>query len=312
MITPNGGLEVFRTLWARDPEIIARAPGRVNLIGEHIDYLGGTTLPIAIKQSVQVLIGSNGNPFYRFFSRQHPEDGVVVVTQDSIRVHPELPWMNYPLGVLNEFFKLAPRVEMPGFDMILDGDVPPGSGLSSSAAIEVATVFALNLYANTELNAKALALLCQRAENKFVGVPCGIMDQAASACCRADHALMLDTSTDPFTTTQIPVPAGISFVVAHCGIPRRLGGTKYGDRVHECASALAAINSVLGTNYRNLCGVPLNAIESNADLMASRFQGDNTLLKRARYAAGEQTQRRSPPQHRFELRAGGFKQQAQG
>lgn len=288
MNSKSGSLhDVFARLFGRDPEVFGRAPGRVNLIGEHIDYLGGRVLPMAIGLGTRVLLaraprergtwrlasmqfsrsarsarsaesdavrapagasagGPAGGPdalpdVLEFPLAPAPAPRPLLDASPASLASPEWSrprWTDYPLGVLA---RLVPGIAC---DLLLDGDVPPGSGLSSSASVEVACAFALASLADTREHARrngialdpmALARLCRDAENQFAGVPCGIMDQAASACCRGGHALLLDCRDDARAPAiHVPIPPSVAFVVAHCGVPRTLGDSEYARRRREC------------------------------------------------------------------------------
>ncbi|MCU0271146.1 MAG: galactokinase [Acidimicrobiales bacterium] len=208
----------------------AYAPGRVNLIGDHTDYAGGLAVPMAIDLGTSV-VGEPGGERIVLHSEQL--DGLVELPlrpEDPAAVEPT--WGRYVAGVAAE---LQPDV---GFTGVVRSTVPVGSGLSSSAALELATALALGFRGP----ARELAALCQRAEQRASGVPCGIMDQLTSACGVADHALVIDFTT--LAVERVPVPAGAEVVVVHSGEARALAGSAYADRRAQVEAAAALIGSL--------------------------------------------------------------------
>ena len=206
----------------------ARAPGRVNLIGDHTDYTGGLVLPMAIDRETVVEGWETAEPVVRLTSAELAGEAVVPLeVDDPSAVEP--PWARYVAGVVHEL--RPPR----GFSGTVRSTVPIGAGLSSSAALEVAVALALG--ATSE--ARALARLCQRAEQIAARVPCGIMDQLVSAAGVEGSALLIDCET--LTIAPVPIPSYCEIVVVHSGTPRRLAGSAYADRVRECALAEAVI-----------------------------------------------------------------------
>lgn len=220
----------YRERFGEDPELVASAPGRLNLIGEHTDYNGGFVLPCAIDRRVAAAVGRSGNELYSAnFEETKPLAG-----------EREGSWADYPRGVL--WALRAAGHEIPDFRAAFTGDVPLGSGLSSSAAIEAATALALDALFELGTGRKDLARLCQRAENEFVGVNSGIMDQYASLLCEAGTALLVDCRT----LEAEPVPlelesAGLALLVCDTRLKRGLAKTGYNDRRTACERAAAAL-----------------------------------------------------------------------
>lgn len=211
------------------PQIVASAPGRVNLIGEHTDYNGGFVLPCAIDRRVAAAVGpasdGQGALLSVHFDEAHPLKG------DA-----DGSWADYPRGVARALAESG--VQTPAFHAAFAGDVPLGSGLSSSAAIETATALALDALFELGISKRDLALLCQRAENDFVGVPSGIMDQYASLLCDAGSALLIGCRT----LDNEPVPldlkrAGLALLVCDTRVERGLAETGYRDRRETCEKA---------------------------------------------------------------------------
>ncbi len=225
------------------PVAAARAPGRVNLIGEHIDYCGGIVMPIAIPQSCYAALapnpagGNNVTLTTTFTDEQVSVDPAAPITPGG--VVPIGSWASYIIGVMRGFQAHADLTSLAGMRLHVHSDVPVGAGLSSSAALEVATAFALQSALETRLAPIDIAKLCQTAEHDFAGVPCGLMDQAASAMCRAGHALMLDCATD--AVQWAPVMSSASLIVVHSGVSHSLAAGEYAKRRAACESAAATL-----------------------------------------------------------------------
>lgn len=222
----------FAMRFGRAPSIVVRAPGRVNLIGEHTDYTGGLVLPAAVARYVTIAAATNESDEVRVYSAVYDS---LVQFPASAPATPTLPvWGRYPQGVA---VGLAARgIRLRGLDMAIGGDLPIGAGLSSSAALEVASALVLERGSGTGLSPRERALLCHEAESSFVGVPCGIMDQFASSLARAGHALFLDCGT--LETHHIPLPGGVVIAVCDTVMRRAVGHSAYADRRRECAEAL--------------------------------------------------------------------------
>jgi galactokinase len=211
----------------------ARAPGRVNLIGEHTDYNEGLVLPIAIDRSCCVTATRRADRVLCLRSREI--DGAVEVSLDGAA--PRRDWSDYPVGVAVALE--ASGIRLPGADLAIESDVPPGAGLSSSAALEVAVARALLALAGSERDEVAVARLCQHAENEFVGARCGIMDQLVSLSGRAGHALLLDCRT--FGVRHVPLPPGLGIVVIDSGVRHAIAAGEYNRRREECEEAVRII-----------------------------------------------------------------------
>ena len=190
----------FTDMHLRAPELLVRAPGRVNLIGEHTDYNDGFVLPIAIERQVAAAVGRREDRVVSFASREMEVEASVDLDQPITPGEP--PWANYCKGVAAGLSERG--VKLCGADILFDSDIPLGAGLSSSAALEVCTAMALLGAARAvgTVPDRDLALLCQTAENEYAGAPCGIMDQSISVMGRPGHALLLDCRTG--STQQIP------------------------------------------------------------------------------------------------------------
>lgn len=220
----------FSETFGREPAVIAEAPGRVNLIGEHTDYNQGFVLPVAIDRTVAVAATKREDRRLRAYSLAFDE------TDDEAYGAPRLTdggWKNYVRGVGAEIARGYAGVN--GVDLAILGDVPQGAGLSSSAALEVAVACAIAAANGIEVGPRELALLCQRAENDFVGVQCGIMDQFAAALSTADHALLIDCRS--YDATAVPMPEDLSIVVVNSAVARDLSDTSFNRRREECMEA---------------------------------------------------------------------------
>ena len=216
--------------FGQPPEIVASAPGRVNLIGEHTDYNGGFVLPYAIERRVAVA-ASRG-------------DGGLLSTDfgelRGLTTEREGVWADYPRGVLWALREAG--YDVPGFRAAFAGDVPRGASLSSSAAIEAATALALDALFGLGVDRKELAVLCRRAENEFVGVESGIMDQYASLLCKEGSALFVDCRS--LEAEEVPLDvraAGLSLLVCDTRVERGLGETGYNERRRQCAAAASTL-----------------------------------------------------------------------
>jgi galactokinase len=228
----------FAERTGRDPDGVWAAPGRVNLIGEHTDYNDGFVLPAAIDRQVLAAAGRRGDGRLRLWSLQAgPPADLALAEVGPGRVE---GWAAYPAGVAWALGQAG--VELGGADVVVDGDVPAGSGLSSSAALECATATALADLGGAGLDRVALAGLARRAENEVVGVPSGVMDQMVSMLGRAGHALFLDTRS--LATEQVPLPleaAGLCLVVLDTRAGHRLVDGAYADRRAACEAAAAVL-----------------------------------------------------------------------
>jgi galactokinase len=217
-----------------EPEIFA-APGRVNLIGEHTDYAEGFVMPAAIDFATLAAISPRRDGkiviFSENFSEQREFDAA------SLPGTPSHHWSDYPLGVLAILAGQGHKI--PAFSLSLWGDVPPGSGLSSSAALEVATASAVTSLLGVQYPGPILARLCQRAENEFVGSSCGIMDQFISANAVHDHALLLDCRD--LTFRLAPIPAHVALVIANTMVKHAVTGGEYTSRRAQVEEAAAVI-----------------------------------------------------------------------
>jgi len=242
----------------RSPDVVARAPGRVNLIGEHTDYEGGLALPFAIDREVRVALARRDDRRARVVSCQEAGEAVF----DTALPRRRGDWSDYVQGVVAALAECGVRVG--GFDLAIASDVPPGAGLSSSAALQIAVATALDAAFDGGLDPVARARVAHAAERGFVGVACGILDPFASALGRRGHALRLDCASG--ATRYVPLPAArVRVLVAHSGVRRSVAESAYAERVAECRAARGAAAAALRrpvARLRELAPGDLPALEA--------------------------------------------------
>ncbi len=246
------------------------AGGRVNLIGEHVDYNGGHVLPCALTMGTWGLLRKRSDDRLRFYSLNFPQAGILEGTLSSVRFHQRNQWTNYVLGML---FALRERgIELSsGFELLIYGNIPNGSGLSSSASLEVVAGAAFRACYDLDVTDVELALLGQRAENGFIGLNSGIMDQFSIALGREDSAVFLDTGT--LSYEYVPVALGDNVILIMNTCKRRtLADSKYNERRSECESALKALQKALPV--KDLASVDLRTFEANKHLIEDDTQRD--------------------------------------
>ena len=251
------------------------SPGRVNLIGEHTDYNGGYVFPCALTFGTYLLVRNNSSRRVKFATTNF--DHRAEVNLDEPFEKEGKSWINYPVGVLNEFRKIAKEIE--GVDLLYSGDIPNGAGLSSSASIEMVTAFAMNQIFGFGLDRMELVKLSQMAENIFVGVNCGIMDQFASGMGAADHALFLNCDTLEYKRIPLKLE-GMKIIIANTNKRRGLADSKYNERRAQCESAVEAIRKEKNINHLS----DLNLAEFNS---ISHLIHDEDQKKRARHVISE-------------------------
>jgi galactokinase len=243
-----------------DDARLFRAPGRVNIIGEHTDYNDGFVLPAAIDRAVYMAVRPHGGRQVSIFSENFHERSVFSL--DEIGYDAEQPWSNYLRGVC--YVLEEADFHLRGADVFFNGDVPIGSGLSSSAALEVATATAFLALAEYEVPGAEVARLCQRAENEFVGMRCGIMDQMISVLGKAEHALLIDCRS--LESRAIPIPAGVRLVISDTGVRRGLASSEYNTRRGQCEEGVALLRQAL-PGITALRDVTPAQLESHKDLL---------------------------------------------
>ena len=268
MTSSQDAIDAFQQRFAVDPAFVVRAPGRVNLIGEHTDYNDGFVLPMAIDRAIWIAL------------RPRTDQQVNVVSLDldwsasfgltDLR-HEGASWIEYVKGVA--WALLGAGYQLTGWEGVLTGDVPRGAGLSSSAAVELATARAFQAVSGFAWDPPAMALLSQKAENQWVGMNCGIMDQMISAAGEADHALLIDCRS--LQTTSVPLPHGTVAVILDTSTRRGLVDSAYNERRAQCEAAARYF------------GVP-----ALRDVSLERFEAeagglDEVTLRRARHIITE-------------------------
>jgi len=264
----------FVTRFGAPPAFVVRAPGRVNLIGEHTDYNEGFVLPIAIDRATFVAARARADRVIRVHSAQF--DAGDQFSIDQIERNPAQPWSNYVRGVVKAM--LSRDLPLRGADLLIDSQVPLGAGLSSSAALEVAVAYALQLLNDLDLLGEELALLAQGAEQSFVGMQCGIMDQFMAALGRAGHALLLDCRD--LSYRPIPIPPQARVVVCDSGVRHDLVGSEYNERRAVCEQAVRLLRARL-PRISALRDVTPAHLEANADLLPP------VVHRRARHVVSE-------------------------
>ncbi len=272
-------LAKFKEVFGGEGEIgIYFAPGRVNLIGEHTDYNGGHVFPCALTIGTYGVVRKRQDNKLRFYSLNFEEVGIIESSLDDLKPYKEALWTNYPKGVMWAFAERG--MEMPcGMDLLLWGNIPNGSGLSSSASVEVLTGYILRDLYSFEVTNQELALIGQFSENNFNGVNCGIMDQFAIAMGVADHAIFLDTSTLEYQLIPIKLE-GIKIVIVSSNKKRGLGDSKYNERRGECELALKELQKVVDIN--SLGELSEEMFEMHKDAIAS-----DVRMRRAKHAVYE-------------------------
>lgn len=254
------------------------APGRVNLIGEHTDYNGGHVFPCALTIGTYAVARLRDDDKLCLFSMNFEADGVGESRLADIETKKDGDWRNYPKGIVWAFGKKGYKVDK-GLDILYFGNIPNGSGLSSSASIEVLTGFILKELFGFDVTNQDLALIGQFSENQYNGVNCGIMDQFAIAMGKKDCAIFLDTADLSYEYAPI-VLKGAKIVILNTNKKRGLGDSKYNERRSECEAALAALQTKL--SIKSLGELTEEEFEANKELI-----GDPVKIKRAKHAVYE-------------------------
>lgn len=255
-----------------ETKYVFRAPARINIIGEHVDYLGGFVLPSAINFYMYVVVRKNTSNLFRIYSKQFDR----LVESNNFEYNRKEEWVNYVLGVLKEYSNMDYKIS--GFDMVIDGNIPTGAGLSSSAALEVVVAYAISELFGFGIPRKEIALIGQRAENNFVGVNCGIMDQFIIANGKENSCLFLKTDTLEFSYIPIDME-DVGFYLVNSEVKHSLKDSEYNTRRKECDEALKKIQRK-NTEIRYLY-----ELDAKSDL--EKYELTNNEKKRVEHVLGE-------------------------
>ena len=266
--------EKFEEIFNTKPEYIFSAAGRVNLIGEHIDYCGGQVLPAALSLKCRVAVRKNDTNFMRIAATTI--DGRAEIDLTNTDGYKNLAWGNYQAGVADELKKAG--YNLIGCDILYDCTVPFGSGLSSSAAIEVVTAYTLAKLGGNKIDKVELACLSQKAENNYCGVNCGIMDQFASANGKKDHAVLLNCATLAYEHIPLDLQDCV-LVLANCNKPHNLRESKYNERRGEVEKALEILQTKV--KAETLSQVSTADVEKYRELLGE------TIYRRAKHVTSE-------------------------
>jgi galactokinase len=267
---------------APDTIRVVHAPGRVNLIGEHTDYNQGFVLPVAISLGISIALVPTDDRRVELTLAETGERGILDLDAIGDRTG---AWIDYVAGTA--WSLLEAGVPVRGFRGLLASDLPPGSGLSSSAALELASAWALAGGTTPALDPLSLARVAQRGENSYVGVSSGLMDQFASSCGVAGSALLLDCRS--LAWHAVPMPPDLRIVVCHTGSTRRLDGSSYNARVAECRRAVEAVAAVEGPAIRTLRDIDARMLARGADRMdpVARRRAEHVVAENDRVLATE-------------------------
>ncbi len=266
---------IFAEKFGYKARITAFAPGRVNLIGEHTDYNGGFVFPCALDLGIEGSAGLRSDRTLRFYSANFALNGVTEISLDSPLSG---DWTDYPLSVYKAFKAMGYSADK-GADFVFTGNLPDGSGLSSSAALEVLTGLIISKLYGFPVTAQQLAVFGQFAENRFIGVNCGIMDQFASAMGKRGCAVMLDSATLDFSYSKIDTTAA-AIVIVNSKVKHSLASSEYNTRRRECERALASLNEV--KKSPSLCAYTPGEFEEYKNAVK-----DDVIKRRARHAVYE-------------------------
>lgn len=270
--------ELFCSVFGEDPEGLYFAPGRINLIGEHTDYNGGSVFPAAITIGTYGAVRKREDQKLRFYSENFAELGIIDLSLTDLTYNKQHDWTNYPKGMIYYLVEEGYKINQ-GMDILFYGTIPNGAGLSSSASIELLTGVLLNDQFNLEIDRLDLVLTGKRVENQFIGVNSGIMDQFAIGMGKKDQAILLDTNTLDYE--MVPAAFGeYVIVIMNTNKRRELADSKYNERRAECELALSRLQTDL--DIQSLGELTDEQFETSKQVIA-----DDTLIKRAKHAVTE-------------------------
>lgn len=273
-------METFQNLFGTDGDIRTYfAPGRVNLIGEHTDYNGGHVFPCALTLGTYAVARKRDDRVLRFYSENFASLGVIETSLDDLVPDEKADWTNYPKGVMWTFEKRGYKLPQ-GLDIAIYGDIPNGSGLSSSASLEVLTGIVLkDMFGFDEITMPEIAQIGQYSENNFNGCNCGIMDQFASAMGKKDNAIFLDTNTLEYEYAPVVLPDA-KIVITNSKVKHSLVDSQYNQRRQECSHALSLLQEELDINA--LGDLDIDTFEKFKEVIT-----DPVEQKRAKHAVYE-------------------------
>lgn len=272
-------IQMFTKVYGNNNDIrVFFSPGRVNLIGEHTDYNGGNVFPCALSFGTYGAIKLRDDKLVRMYSKNFDDLGVINFNIDNLKNEEKHDWANYPKGVIDILRKHGYDINC-GFDMVVFGNIPNGAGLSSSASIELLMGVMIDELFNFNIDRVDLVKLAQEAENKFIGVNCGIMDQFAIGMGRKNSAILLDCNTLNYIYTPIDLTKEV-IIIANTNKRRGLADSKYNERRNECETALKELKTKL--DITSLGELSEDEFENNKYLIK-----DDTRVKRARHAVYE-------------------------
>lgn len=269
--------EFYRLYQCREDAIFF-SPGRVNLIGEHTDYNGGMVFPCAITIGTYALAKKRSDRRLRLYSNNFKEKGIIEVTLDDLHYAQKDDWANYVKGVFYHLQKAGFAITH-GFDLLIEGNIPNGSGLSSSASLEVLIAVIAKDLLQLSMDPITMVKLCQTAENEFIGVNCGIMDQFIIAMGKKDQAVALDTGTLAYTHVPVSLQDAC-IVIMNTNKKRELADSKYNERRGECEAALKELQGVVEITH--ICDLTPAQLEEYRYVIA-----DETRYRRVKHAVSE-------------------------
>ena len=254
----------FKELFGYEAESKFFSPGRVNLIGEHTDYNGGHVFPCAIHKGTYALVKKRDDKKFRMYSENFENLGIIEFLLDNLVNEKKHKWVNYPKGVVKMFIEAGYKIDS-GFDVLFYGNIPNGSGLSSSASIEIVTSIILKDLYNLDIDMVEMVKLSQKAENQFIGVNSGIMDQFAVGMGKKDNAILLDCNTLKYSYAPVILKDEV-LVIGNTNKKRGLADSKYNERRAECEEALKDLQKELD-------------IQSLGELSIEEFNKSEKLIK---------------------------------
>ena len=254
----------FKELFGYEAESKFFSPGRVNLIGEHTDYNGGHVFPCAIHRGTYALVKKRDDKKFRMYSENFENLGIIEFLLDNLVNEKKHKWVNYPKGVVRMFIEAGYKIDS-GFDVLFYGNIPNGSGLSSSASIEIVTSIILKDLYNLDIDMVEMVKLSQKAENQFIGVNSGIMDQFAVGMGKKDNAILLDCNTLKYSYAPVILKDEV-LVIGNTNKKRGLADSKYNERRAECEEALKDLQKELD-------------IQSLGELSVEEFNKSEKLIK---------------------------------